>query len=258
MELGLKDRVAMITGGSRGLGRQIAGTLAREGCKISICARDRQQLDATVAEFAAQGYQVHGTRADVTVEEDANSFYRDTVAVLGQPDILVNNVGGRRGSVNFEETSMEQFQAGIEVNLICAVRLTALVLSHMKEQKWGRIINISSIYGREHGGSIDYMTGKAGLIAFSKHLALQMAPHNVLVNCVAPGSIDFPGSTWERFQNTQPPEVVTEFISRNLPMGRFGWPEPIGELVAFLASDRADLITGACVNVDGGQSKSLL
>ena len=194
----------------------------------------------------------------MTNESDASRFYQETLAALGNPDILVNNVGGRRGSVNFEETSMAQFQEGLEVNLICAVRLASMVLAHMKAQKWGRIINISSIYGREYGGSIDYMTGKAGLIAFSKHLALQMAPHNVLVNCVAPGSIDFPGSTWDRFQKNQPPEVVTEFVSRNLPMGRFGWPEPIGEMVAFLASDRADLLTGACINVDGGQSKSLL
>jgi 3-oxoacyl-[acyl-carrier protein] reductase len=101
------------------------------------------------------------------------------------------------------------------------------------------------------------MTGKAGLIAFSKHLALQMAPHGVLVNCVAPCSIDFPGSSWDRFQKTQPPEVVNEFVARNLPMGRFGWPEPIGAMVAFLASDQANLITGACINVDGGQSRSL-
>ena len=127
----------------------------------------------------------------------------------------------------------------------------------MKNQKWGRIINISSIYGREHGGSIDYMTGKSGLIAFSKHLALLMAPINVLVNSVAPGSIDFPGSTWDRFQKTQSSATVEEFVNRNLPMGRFGWPEPIGEMVAFLASDKADLVTGTCVNVDGGQSKSL-
>ena len=257
MDLGLNGRVAMVTGGSRGLGRQIASTLAREGCRISICARDQQQLEATVAELSGQGYQVYGTAADVTKASDASRFYEETLAALGNPDILVNNVGGRRGSVNFEETSMEQFQEGLEVNLICAVRLSSLVLAHMKAQKWGRIINISSIWGREHGGSIDYMTGKAGLIAFSKHLALQMAPHNVLVNCVAPGSIDFPGSSWDRFQKTQPPEVVTDFVNHNLPMGRFGWPEPIGEMVAFLASDRADLIAGACINVDGGQSKSL-
>ncbi|HLF04421.1 MAG TPA: SDR family oxidoreductase [Dehalococcoidia bacterium] len=257
MDLALAGKTAMITGGSRGLGKQIAGALAREGCAVSLCARNADQLSATVEEFKAQGYQVHGTVADVTSEEDAHRFHRDTLSGLGYPDILVNNVGGRRGSVNFEETSLEQFRAGLEVNLISAVRLVALVLPHMKQQGWGRIISIASIYGREYGGSVDYMTAKAALIAFSKHLALQMAPHGVLVNCVAPGSIDFPGSTWDRFQRTQPPKVVSEFISRNLPMGRFGWPEPIGEMVAFLASDRADLITGACINVDGGQSRSL-
>ena len=257
MDLGLNDKIAMITGGSRGLGRQIAEALAREGCQVSICARDEAQLNSTVAELASQGYRVQGTPADVTDEAEAQRFYSETVAGLGNPNILVNNVGGRRGSTLFEETTMAQFREGLEINLFSAVQLAALVLPQMQAAGWGRIINIASIYGREHGGSIDYMTGKAALIAFSKHLALELAPHGVLVNCVAPGSIDFSGSTWERFQNTQPPEVVAEFISRNLPMGRFGWPEPIGETVAFLASDRADLITGACINVDGGQSRSL-
>ncbi len=257
MELGLQGRVAMVTGGSRGLGRRIAEALAREGCAVAICARDEAQLKGTVAELSALNYQVQGTTADVTNPAEAQRFYTETVAGIGPPDILVNNVGGRRGSVLFEETSMEQFREGLELNLFSAVQMTGLALPHMKAQGWGRVINIASIYGREHGGSIDYMTGKAGLIAFSKHLALQMAPHGVLVNCVAPGSIDFPGSTWERFQDTQPPEVVAEFIDRNLPMGRFGWPEPVAETVAFLASDRADLIAGACINVDGGQSKSL-
>lgn len=257
MDLALAGKIAMITGGSRGLGKQIAEALAREGCAVSICARNSDQVAATVEEFRAQGYRAHGAAADVTVEGDARRFHGDTLSALGHPDILVNNVGGRRGSVNFEETTLEQFRAGLEVNLISAVRLVGLALPHMKQQRWGRIISIASIYGREYGGSVDYMTGKAGLIAFSKHLALQMAPHGVLVNCVAPGSIDFPGSTWDRFQRTQPPQVVSEFITRNLPMGKFGWPEPIGELVAFLASDRANLITGACINVDGGQSRSL-
>ena len=257
MDLGLSGKVAMITGGSHGLGKQAAECLAREGCKVSICARGEEQLDAALADFRAKGYPACGTQADVTIEGDAVRFYDDTIANLGQPDILVNNVGGRRGSVLLEETTMEQFREGLEVNLISAVRLTAMVLPHMKGQGWGRIINISSIYGREHGGSIDYMTAKAGLIAFSKHLALQLAPINVRVNCIAPGSIDFPGSSWDRFQQNNTPEVVAEFIARNLPAGKFGWPEPIGEAVAFLASDRADLITGACINIDGGQSKSL-
>jgi 3-oxoacyl-[acyl-carrier protein] reductase len=257
MDLGLTGRIAMVTGGSHGLGKQAAYTLAREGCKVSICARGQDQLDATVQEFRAQGFEAHGTAADVTSDADSNRFYEETVSKIGHPDILVNNAGGRRGSAIFEETTMEQFRDGLEFNLISAVRFMAMVLPHMKSQRWGRIVNISSIYGREYGGSMDYMTGKAGLIAFSKHLALQTIPYNVLVNCIAPGSIDFPGSSWDRFQKSNTPEAVSDFISNNLPAGKFGWPEPIGEMVAFLASDRADLVAGACINVDGGQSKSL-
>ena len=257
MDLSLNGKVAMITGGSRGLGRQCALALGREGCAVSICGRDGAQAARTAAELDGLGIRAHGSQADVTKDDDAARFLAETSAALGAPDILVNNVGGRRGSVRFDETSMAQFLEGLEVNLISAVRMTRLALPHMQAQGWGRIINIASIYGREHGGSVDYMTGKAGMIAFSKHLALQLAASGVLVNCVAPGSIDFPGSSWDRFQQNNTPEVVAEFIDRNLPMGKFGWPEPIGETVAFLASERAGLITGACINVDGGQSKSL-
>ena len=257
MDLTLNGKVAMITGGSRGLGRQCALALGREGCAVAICGRDGDQVKRTAEELAGLGIKVNGSQADVTNPDDAARFLQETTDALGPTDILVNNVGGRRGSVLFDETSMDQFLEGLEVNLISAVRMTKLALPHMQAQGWGRVINIASIYGREHGGSVDYMTGKAGMIAFSKHLALQLAQTGVLVNCVAPGSIDFPGSTWDRFQQNNTPEVVSEFIDRNLPMGKFGWPEPIGETVAFLASDRASLITGACINVDGGQSKSL-
>lgn len=257
MDLGLQGKVAMITGGSHGLGKQAAGALAREGCKIAICARGQEQLDETKAEFDALGYQVHAVQTDVTKKDELVRFHQETIANLGQADIVVNNVGGRRGTVDFQETGMDLFREGMEVNLFSAVELVALTLPHMREQRWGRIISISSIYGREYGGSVDYMTGKAAMIAFSKHLALNLVKENVLVNCIAPGSIDFPGSTWDRFQQTNTPEVVDEFIARNLPAGKFGWPEPVGETVAFLASERANLITGTCLNVDGGQSRSL-
>jgi 3-oxoacyl-[acyl-carrier protein] reductase len=102
------------------------------------------------------------------------------------------------------------------------------------------------------------MTAKAALIAFSKHMALSLAPYNVLVNTLAPGSIQFPGGGWERFVNGNSKEVVKEFIARQLPMGKFGWPEPVGAMIAFLCSEQADLITGASINVDGGQSRSLI
>lgn len=257
MELGLQGKVAMITGGSHGLGLQAASALGREGCRVAICARGAEQLEEARAGLSGAGIEVIAVQADVTDNDDLARFHNETKTAFGECDILVNNVGGRRGTTDFQETGMERFREGMEVNLFSAVELVSLVLPHMREQQWGRIISISSIYGREYGGSVDYMTAKAGLIAFSKHLALNLAKENVLVNCIAPGSIDFPGSTWERFQQSNTPEVVDEFIARNLPAGKFGWPEPIGETVAFLASDRADLITGTCLNVDGGQSRSL-
>jgi 3-oxoacyl-[acyl-carrier protein] reductase len=258
MDLALQGKVAMITGGSHGLGKQAADSLAREGCKVAICARGQENLDSTVAEFTAKGYEVLAVQADVMKQADLKNFHDQTVATLGEADILVNNAGGRKGTADFQETGVATFREGLEFNLFSAVELIALVLPHMREQRWGRIISVSSIYGREYGGSIDYMTGKAALIAFSKHMAVNLMKENVLVNCIAPGSIDFPGSTWERFQQNSTPEQVADFIDRNLPAGKFGWPEPIGDTVAFLASEKANLITGTCLNIDGGQSRSLL
>ena len=258
MDLALQDKVAMITGGSHGLGKQAADSLAREGCKVAICARGQENLDTTAAEFKAKGYEILAVQADVMKQADLKKFHDQTIKTLGEADILVNNAGGRKGVADFQETGVETFREGMEFNLMSPVELIALVLPHMREQRWGRIISISSIYGREYGGSIDYMTGKAALIAFSKHLAVNLMKENVLVNCIAPGSIDFPGSSWDRFQQSSTPEEVADFIDRNLPAGKFGWPEPIGDTVAFLASEKANLITGTCLNVDGGQSRSLL
>jgi len=258
MDLALQGKVAMITGGSHGLGKQAADSLAREGCKVAICARGQENLDATVAELTAKGYEVLAVQADVMKQEDLKNFHDQTVKAFGEVDILVNNAGGRKGTADFQETGVATFREGMEFNFMSAVELIYLVLPHMREQKWGRVISISSIYGREYGGSVDYMTGKAALIAFSKHLALNLMKENVLVNCIAPGSIDFPGSSWDRFQQNSTPEQVSDFIDRNLPAGKFGWPEPIGDTVAFLASENASMITGTCLNVDGGQSRSLI
>jgi 3-oxoacyl-[acyl-carrier protein] reductase len=256
MDLGIAGKIAIVTGGSRGLGREAAMSLAREGVKVAICARDLHTLERTVAELEAYGQTALGISADVTLEDAPQRVFGQTEEVLGPVDILVNNVGGRRGTT-ITETSDQQFQEGYQANLFSAIRFMKLAVPGMKERGWGRIVNISSIYGREYGGSVDYMGAKAALIATTKHMALDLAKDGVLVNCVAPGSILHPGSSWERFTNQQPPEVVQEFIARNLPMGRFGWPQPIGDTVAFLASECASLVTGACINVDGGQSRSL-
>ena len=257
MDLGIKDRVAIVTGGSRGLGRMSAMALAREGAHVAICGRTESTLTETVEALQALGVSSTAIVADISDPSSATKIYGKTVAEIGPVDILVNNVGGRRGTT-FVETDEDQFKAEFEVNLFGALRLMRLVIPGMKERHWGRIINISSVWGREYGGSADYMAAKAALIAATKFAAVELVQDNVLVNSIAPGSTIHPGGSWERFTREQPSEVVREFIARNLPAGRFGWPEPIGDIVAFLASERASLITGACINVDGGQSKSLI
>ena len=257
MDLGIKGKVAIVTGGSRGLGRMSALALAREGVNVAICGRTKSTLDNTVEELKSLDVSSVGIVADISEPSSAQDVYDGTVTELGPVDILVNNVGGRRGTTMMDTTE-EQFKASFEFNLFGALRLMRLAIPGMKARHWGRIINISSIWGREYGASADYMTGKAGLIAATKFAAVELVKDNVLVNSVAPGSIVHPGGTWERFCNEQPPEVVQEFIARNLPAGRFGWPEPIGDIVAFLASERASMIAGACINVDAGQSKSLI
>lgn len=258
MDLGIKGKVALVTGGSRGLGRQAALSLAAEGANVAICGRTRETLDSAVKEIEGRGVKALSVVADVSDVAGLETLHRQVVGGLGPVDILVNNVGGSRARADILGTSLEDFKGTFDLNLFGSFQLMKLVIPHMRQQQWGRIINIASIWGREHGGNISYMAAKAALIAVTKHAALSLASDGILVNSIAPGSIAHPGGTWERFQQQNPPEVVQDFIKHNLPMGRFGWPEPVGDLVAFLASERASLITGACINIDGGQSKSLI
>jgi 3-oxoacyl-[acyl-carrier protein] reductase len=258
MDLGINGKVALVTGGSRGLGRQSALALAGEGVNVAICGRTRDTLDRTVGEIEALGVSSKGIVADVSDASAVGPLHDQVVKYLGPIDILVNNVGGSRSRADILETSLEDFRGTFDLSLFGGFQLMKLAIPHMRSQRWGRIINIASIWGREYGGNISYMSAKAALIGATKHAAVALAKDGVLVNTIAPGSIAHAGGGWERFQNENPPEVVQEFIDQNLPMGKFGWPEPVGDLVAFLASERAGMITGACIVVDGGQSYSMI
>lgn len=257
MDLGIKGKTALVTGGSRGLGRQSALALAAEGVNVAICARGEGTLNETADEIRAVGVNVGAFVADLGDESGAADLVAKTEAELGPIDILVNNVGGSMGTSDLVSSSLDDFHMVMNANLWSAVALMKQVVPGMQERGWGRVVNISSIFGREHGGTAPYMAAKAAMIAASKHTGLAVAKDGVTVNSVAPGSILHKGGTWEKFSQNNPQDVVDEFIDRNLPMGKFGWPEPIGAAVAFLASAQADLITGACLNVDGGQSNSL-
>ena len=258
MDLGIKGKVAFITGGSRGLGKAAAISLAKEGVNIGICGRTQSSIDNTINEIKEFGIQCEGFLVDISNIKTIEKLYQNITNKLGQIDILVNNVGGSKAKGNFTETSLDGFQETFDLNLFGSFELMKLVTPNMIDKKWGRIINIASIWGREYGGNISYMASKAALIATTKHAGVSLAKHGVLVNSIAPGSIAHPEGSWERFQNENPKSVVEEFISNNLPMGKFGWAEPVGDLVAYLSSQRIGLITGSCIVIDGGQSYTML
>jgi 3-oxoacyl-[acyl-carrier protein] reductase len=233
--------------------------LAREGCRLALCARGKDALDSVAAEARALGVDAIAVPADVTTADGVRQAVEAALAAFGMVDVLVNNVGGSTGS-SFLETSEEDWQRAIDLNLLPAVRASRLVVPSMRARGRGAIVNIVSIYGREWGGSYvqrpTYIAAKAAEIGMSKALAMELAPLGIRVNAVAPGSIIFPGGGWER-RIREDPDGIAAFLRADLPLGRFGRPEEVGRVVAFLASDAASLVLGACLNVDGGQSRAL-
>lgn len=258
MDLELDGKVALVTGASRGIGRYIANALAREGCDVGICARSEADLAEVVAELEEAGARAHAVPADLTEAKNPGRFVEDVAGELGGADVLVNNVGGNRRG-DFEELSDEDWQDLIDLNFMSHVRASRAAIPHMREAGAGSIVFISSIFGREVGGAglSLYNTTKSALISVAKIMAQELSGEGIRVNSVAPGSIRFPGGSWDRRVKEQP-EKMEQFVEENLPIGRFGRAEEVADVVTFLASERASLVTGACLNVDGGQSQSLI
>ena len=256
MDLGLSNNVAMISGASRGIGRAIALGLAAEGCRLSLCARGREPLEATAQEVRRSGVDVLATALDVTQEAEARSWVEATQQHFGGIDILINNVGGSRPGGNLD-ASRSDWQAGFALNFFSALDLCRLVVPSMEDRKAGCVINITSIYGREWGGPMTYNASKAAMISLSKEMARALAPKGIRVNSVAPGSILFPGGAWEQRQKENPAGIAA-FVKAELPAGRFGKPEEVADVVVFLASERSEWVSGACITVDGCQSRSLI
>jgi 3-oxoacyl-[acyl-carrier protein] reductase len=258
MDLGLNGKVALITGASRGIGRGIALGLAAEGCHLAICARHREPLEATAAEIRAKNVEALALSLDVTRADEVDQLVQKTMEKFGKIDILVNNVGGNRRNP-FEKTTDEDWEMIINLNLTAHVRTSRAVIPFMRAQNSGVILFISSIFGRESGGAnlSIYNTTKSALISLAKVLAVELAPHQIRVNSIAPGSIRFPGGSWDK-RCLEDPEGMKAFVAREMPLGRFGTVEEVANVAVFLASARASLVTGACINVDGCQSRSLI
>ena len=256
MDLGLQNMVALVTGSSRGLGLASAKALAAEGARVMLTARGAEQLARAADEVVAlsSADAVRTTATDLATAAGVERAVAATVDAFGRLDILVNNVGLGRGA-GLLDTNDAEWAEAFDQTLYPSIRASRLAVPHMRKKGGGVIIFITSIWGRESGGRMTYNAVKAAEISLAKSMAQQLARDNIRVVSVAPGSILFPGGSWHKRQQADP-AGIDEFVRRDLPFGRFGRAEEVGDVVAFLASPRASWVSGASIVVDGCQSKS--
>lgn len=252
MDLELRDKVAIVAGGSRGIGRAIALMLAAEGCHLALAARSADKLAETAGEAEALGVRTVTVPGDLTDVDACRRVVESTVETFGRVDILVTSV-----HISLRGEDEATWQQAMESLFHLPVRLQDLAAAQMRTQESGVILHLSSIWGREAGGHPAYNAAKAALISHIKSSADALARDNIRVVSVAPGSTSHPGGTWWRRQQ-EDPEGMARFVQENIPMGRFGTAEEIANVAVFLCSPRASWVTGSTVVVDGGQSRSNL
>ncbi|PHQ25723.1 3-ketoacyl-ACP reductase [Marinobacter guineae] len=249
MEMGLKGKNAVVTGGSKGIGRSIALALAAEGVNVAICARSEGPLDDTLTEIEALGVKGYREVCDVGDKHRLDAFLDNVKGTLGSVDILVCNVSALGAGNN-----LKAWDANITLDLLSTVRAVDKVLPWMKEAGSGNIIILSSISGIEVGTSQPYAATKAALISYAKSLAVDHGPDGIRVNSIAPGSIKFPGGVWDKAEKAGSDRYHNTL--KRIPWGRFGRPEEVANVAVFLASNAASWVTGACIPVDGAQHRS--
>ncbi len=261
MDLGLKDRFALVTGGTHGIGRSIALALAEEGCNVAVCSRNTERIEKVAQEIKAKGVACLGIQADVLIESDIKKTMRKIISEWKTLHILINNVGGggRWGSEIAEKTKEEVWLDVYNKNALAAIRFTMLAIPYMRRQKWGRVVTITSIFGRESGARPWFNMAKSAQTALMKSLSRQayLARDGITFNSVAPGAIMIPDTGWEKILKENP-KKANQFAEKELPMGRFGRPEEVADLVAFICSEKAGLLNGASIPIDGGEGRSIL
>lgn len=263
MDLGLNGKVALVAASSKGLGRAVAEMLAEEGCDLLLCARGKEALDETAEAIrAASKHRVVALVADLSKAEDVSQVAARAMGEFGRVDVLVTNGGGPPAGP-FESHSMEAWHAAVRQTLDSVVELTRAVLPGMKERRWGRIINITSIAVKQPVDNLILSNSvRAAVTGFARTLANEVAPLGVTVNNVMPGYTRTDRVTSLAAKNAQlrgtTPEDQIAIFEKQIPMGRIGEPREFAALVAFLASAQASYITGTSIPVDGGWIKSLL
>jgi 3-oxoacyl-[acyl-carrier protein] reductase len=255
MDLGLTGKACLVAGACRGIGRAIALQLAREGARVAAVARGADDLAALAGELDAAGGGSHATIvADVTTADGADAAVAGCATAFEAIDVVVCNVGKSfaRDCAAMDDADLAR---SLDVNLWSAVRVAQRAVPHLHARGGGAIVMTSSIFGREAGGAPGYNVGKAAVIALAKAMARDYAKQGIRVNSIAPGSILFPGSGWERRQKADP-DGIAAFVAREIPPGRFGTPEEVASVVAFVVSPRASWVSGACIPVDGCQGRA--
>jgi NAD(P)-dependent dehydrogenase (short-subunit alcohol dehydrogenase family) len=254
MDLGLKSKVAVVTGGSEGIGKATVLRLAQEGAHVALCARRKEPLDKVAAEAQKYGVQALAITADMSKTADIERFMKAVVDRFGRIDILVNNAGtSKRGA--FLELSDEEWSADLELKVFGAIRCTRLAVPHMKKNGGGRIVNITISSAKQPGaGSYPTSVSRAAGLAITKALSKEFAADNILVNTVCIGRIKS-GQHERRYtkQGISAEQYYAE-SAKGIPMGRVGEAEEVANVIAFLVSDAASYVTGSSVNLDGGMS----
>ncbi|MDP6058830.1 MAG: SDR family oxidoreductase [Pirellulaceae bacterium] len=262
MELGLNGKVAIVTGGSQGIGRAAATRMAAEGARVAICARRPDVLDEAAEGIKKKvGSDVIAVFADVTQQDQIEHLFETVVEAHGRLDILVNNAG-TSSSGPFLEGSNEKWHADLDLKLFGAIRCTRLAIPHMRAVSGGRIINVTSAGGKQPGaGSTPTSVSRAAGIALTKALSKEYATDNILVNTVCLGILkaEQHDRLWHAERASEPELDRDEFYRRwaledRIALGRAGEAEEAGDVIAFLASERASYVTGVAINIDGGQS----
>lgn len=243
----MENKTVLVTGGTRGIGKTIGKEFAKLGYNIVLNYRNETRAQEVEQEFMKLGAKVLKVKGDVSKLEDAEYIFSEAVKVFGKVDILINNAGITRDNLAIRMTE-EEFNQVIDVNLKGAFYFMKLAGRHMMKNRGGRIISIASISGlRGNPGQINYSASKAGLIAMTKTLALELASKNITCNCVAPGFI-------ETDMTDQLPNEIREIIRKKIPLRQYGKPMDVANAVLFLASDSSSYITGQVISVDGGLS----
>ncbi|MFC1606558.1 SDR family NAD(P)-dependent oxidoreductase [Candidatus Latescibacterota bacterium] len=260
MDLGIKNKIALVTGGSHGIGLATAQALADEGCNVAICARNADRVNEAVLDLKSRNVDAVGVVADVLNPSDINNVMETVIGKWNTIHILVNNVGGggHWGSPSIEETSDEVWLDVFSKNTMAAVRFTRQAIPYMRNQKWGRVVTNASISGREAGSRPWYSVAKSSEIMLMKSFAVNsdLVRHGITFNSIAPGIIMIPDTEWD-IKRKENPDEFTKMSERNFPLGRPGSPEEVASTIVFVCSEKASLINGACIVVDGGESKSV-